>query len=205
MAVLGLADLDRANAECWYELCGSHLARALGVSDRFPRSRKIFRVSLDFYPYLLERVNLPRMAGRAVLEVALGHGTLGQKIVEAGAHYLGLDVSAGPERMMRHRLRLRRLSGVCVRGSILKLPLTGACVDDVVSSGWFHHTGNLTATHRRDLSDPAARWFRCHHALQPVLSSTVSSVAGVDLVGRPPRCRPPGPPDAHRRRATPCL
>ena len=78
-----------------------------------------------------------------MLEVGLGYGTLGQKIVEAGADYFALDIADAPVRMMRHRLRLQGLVGSYARGSALNLPLASASVDYVISIGCLHHSGNV--------------------------------------------------------------
>ncbi len=57
------SDIDASNAEFWSELCGSSLARAIGVNDASAESLARFdRAYLDLYPYL-ERY-LP-VAGRA--------------------------------------------------------------------------------------------------------------------------------------------
>ncbi len=144
---------NQANAEFWSELCGSTFARSLGITDHSMSSLERFdRAYLDFYPYLLRYVNLDRLAGRRVLEIGLGYGTLGQKIAEAGAEYFGLDIAELPVRMMRHRLRLRGLPGSCARGNALSLPLASSSVDSVIAIGCLHHTGNiqlgLDETHR---------------------------------------------------------
>ncbi len=135
---------DEANVEFWNELCGSNLARSLGITDHSRGSLERFdRAYLTFYPYLLRHVNPERLANHRVLEVGLGYGTLGQKIAEAGAHYLGFDIADAPVRMMRHRLRLHGLPGSCARGSALSLPLASGSVDYVISIGCLHHTGNV--------------------------------------------------------------
>src|SRR5829696_8405598 len=95
------ADFDRANAEFWDELCGSTFAHALGITDHSLDSLARFdQAYLAFYPYLLRRVGLDEMAGKKVLEVGLGYGSLSQKIAEVAADYTGLDVAAGPVRMV---------------------------------------------------------------------------------------------------------
>jgi SAM-dependent methyltransferase len=139
-----MAITDQANVEFWNELCGTTFARCLGITDHSKTSLERFdRAYLDFYPYLLRHVNLDRVANRRVLEIGLGYGTLGQKIVEAGADYLGVDIAEVPVRMMHHRLRLSRLPGSCVHGSALSLPLASSSVDFVISIGCLHHTGNI--------------------------------------------------------------
>ncbi|MCZ7562520.1 MAG: class I SAM-dependent methyltransferase [Burkholderiales bacterium] len=136
--------LDRANAEFWNELCGTTFARHLGIRDHSPESlRRFDQAYLELYPYLLERVPLSTMAGKRVLEVGLGYGTLGQKIVEAGAIYTGLDIARGPVAMLNNRLRLQGLPGDAMQGSMLGCPLADESVDVVVSIGCFHHTGSV--------------------------------------------------------------
>lgn len=138
------SDVDRANAEFWNELCGTTLARSLGVSDSSAASlRRFDDAYLALYPYLLDHVQPARMAGQRVLEVGLGYGTLGQKIAESGAHYVGLDLALGPVAMMNHRLGIHHLRGQAIRGSILDCPLGSGSVDHVVAIGCFHHTGNV--------------------------------------------------------------
>jgi len=136
--------LDRANAEFWNELCGTSFARHLGIRDHSSESlRRFDEAYLDLYPYLLDRVPASTMAGKRVLEIGLGYGTLGQKLVEAGADYTGLDIARGPVAMMNNRLRLQGLRGHAMQGSMLDCSLADESVDVVVSIGCFHHTGSI--------------------------------------------------------------
>lgn len=138
------SNVDTANAEFWNELCGSGLAKVLGIGDHTPESLRQFDDAyLRIYPYLLPLVGPERMANRRVLEIGLGYGTLGQKLVEAGADYSGLDISPGPVAMMNHRLRQANLPGQAVRGSALDIPFPQATFDFVVSIGCLHHTGDV--------------------------------------------------------------
>jgi len=138
------AAIDRANKEFWNEICGSAFARQLGITDHSRESLERFdRAYLDFYPYLLHYVRTSEMSGRKVMEVGIGYGTLGQKIVEAGAEYLGLDIAAQPVRMMKHRLRLAGLQGDAAQGNILDCPVSSQSLDWVVSIGCYHHTGDI--------------------------------------------------------------
>ena len=58
------AQVDVNNASFWSELCGTRLAREVGVTDASPESLARFdRAYMDFYPYL-ERY-LPWQVGRA--------------------------------------------------------------------------------------------------------------------------------------------
>lgn len=136
--------LDEANARFWDELCGSNLARQLGIRDRAPESLHRFdEAYFAMYPYLLPLVRPERLAGRRVLEVGLGYGSLGQKLAAAAGSYTGLDIAAGPVEMMSHRLRLAGLPGRAVQGSALEMPFPDGHFDAVVAIGCFHHTGNL--------------------------------------------------------------
>jgi len=135
---------EQANEEFWNELCGSNLAQMLGITDRTMSSLERFDGAyLEYYPYLLTHVKLATLANRRIVEIGLGYGTLGQKIAEACANYLGLDLAEAPVRMMQHRLHLHGLAGSCVRGSALNLPFASESVDGVISIGCLHHTGNV--------------------------------------------------------------
>lgn len=136
--------IDAANAAFWDELCGSSLARELGITDRSAAALERFdRAYLDLYPYLLRHVPVDTMRGQAVLEIGLGYGTLSQRLAQVGAAYSGLDISRGPVDMVNHRLHMAGLPGAAIQGSMLDCPLPDASVDCVVSIGCFHHTGNL--------------------------------------------------------------
>jgi len=137
------AQTDLANAEFWNELCGTSLARHLGISSHEPESlRRFDDFYLKLYPYLLDRVPVRRMSGQRVLEIGLGYGTLGQQIAASGADYTGLDIADGPVRMMNHRLRMLGHSGGAQQGNMLDCPLPDASMQSVVSIGCFHHTGD---------------------------------------------------------------
>ena len=139
-----ITGVDQANAAFWDELCGSSLARSLGVSDRTAASLARFDGGyLDLYPYLLNGVPVHALRGRDVLEVGLGYGTLGQKLIEAGAKYTGLDIARGPVDMMNHRQQMMGMEPSSVRGSMLECPFPDEAFDAVVSIGCFHHTGDV--------------------------------------------------------------
>jgi SAM-dependent methyltransferase len=138
------ADIDAANATFWNNLCGSHLAQMLGVTDDSPASLKRYDDwFFGFYPYLLDHVPTHSFAGKRVLEIGLGYGTLSQKIAESGADYLGMDIATGPMAMVGRRLEQNGLSGTTVQRSFLDNGLEDASFDAVVAIGCFHHTGDL--------------------------------------------------------------
>jgi SAM-dependent methyltransferase len=145
-AVAVQPDLDTANADFWDELCGTNLARELGLSDASPASLERFdRAYFDLYPYLAGYLRAPETAGRRVLEVGLGYGTVAELLARAGADYHGLDIAGGPVAMAR--ARLERVAGArpegVQQGSALELPFPDASFDRVVSIGCLHHTGDL--------------------------------------------------------------
>lgn len=140
------SDIDSANAEFWNNLCGTWIAKSLGVTDDSPESlRKFDDWYMGYYPYLTTHVPLHEFSGLTVVEVGLGYGTLSQKIAEAGADYLGMDIAAGPVGMVRHRLAQAGLSGGAVQRSFFDNQLADNSVDRVVAIGCFHHTGNVQA------------------------------------------------------------
>jgi SAM-dependent methyltransferase len=138
--------IDAGNARFWDELCGSSLARQLGIADASPESlRRFDDAYMSHYPYLEGYLDHP-LDGADVLEIGLGYGTLSSQLMARGADYNGLDIAAGPVEMVRHRWRTtgrgdaeRRIQ----QGSALDLPFPDARFDYVFTIGCLHHTGNL--------------------------------------------------------------
>jgi ubiquinone/menaquinone biosynthesis C-methylase UbiE len=136
--------LDEANARFWDELCGTGLAQMLGIRDHTSESLQRFDDAyFGMYPYLLPTVRPEEMAGKSVLEIGLGYGSLSQKLAEARADYTGMDIADGPVRMVNHRLRMAGLPGKAIRGNALAMPFPDESLDFLVSIGCFHHTGNV--------------------------------------------------------------
>jgi ubiquinone/menaquinone biosynthesis C-methylase UbiE len=144
-------EIDRANEAFWDELCGSKFARENGVTDSSPESIARFDSAyLDFYPYLTSYIP-DDVAGKRVLEIGLGYGTMGQQIAERGADYNGLDIALGPVAMMRERLRrvgLDDAEGRVTQGSALEIPHPDESFDHVISIGCLHVTGDFAAAIR---------------------------------------------------------
>lgn len=137
-------DISDRNSEFWDELCGTGLAKFLGINDSSVGSLKKFDDwYFDFYPYLFDHIPFDSMAGKDVLEVGLGYGTVSQKLAEANANYTGLDIAAGPVSMVNHRLSQAGLSGRAIAGSILEPPFDANSFDCVIAIGCLHHTGDL--------------------------------------------------------------
>ena len=179
-AVAVQPDIDDANAGFWNELCGTNLARELGLTDASPASLERFdRAYLDLYPYLAGYLRAPEMAGRHVLEVGLGYGTVAELLARAGADYHGVDIASGPVAMAR--ARLERVPGArpdqVQQGSALELPFPEASFDRVVSIGCLHHTGDLGRAVSRGAPRAAAGRRAAADGLQPPLGAARAPVA----------------------------
>jgi SAM-dependent methyltransferase len=138
--------IDEENRAFWNELCGSGLARSLGITKITTESLARFDDAyMRSYPYLERYLDDLQVEGRDVLEVGLGYGTVGQILAERGAGYHGADIAAGPVAVMRDRLRWsgRPDDAAVVQASALELPWQEATFDLVVSIGCLHHTGDL--------------------------------------------------------------
>ena len=137
-------EISSKNAAFWNELCGSQLARVLGITDHSIGSlNKFDQTYLDLYPYLMPLINCDLLRNEKVLEVGLGYGTVGQQIAASGAHYHGLDIAQGPVDMMNHRFKMTGVSDAkAVCGSMIECPFDSEHFDCVVSIGCFHHTGD---------------------------------------------------------------
>lgn len=139
------ATTDTNNAIFWNEPCGSIAARALGVTDASQASLARYDAwYFAFYPYLDRHIPFHALAGKRVLEVGLGYGTVSQRLAQAGADYYALDVAEGPVTMVRHRLRQLGIGGTVQQGSILECPWPDSFFDHVVAIGCYHHTGNIS-------------------------------------------------------------
>jgi SAM-dependent methyltransferase len=146
MAEVRQSETDVRNAAFWNELCGSGLARSLGITDRTPESlRKFDEAYLAIYPYLSSYVTEQDLKGKRLLEIGLGYGTLGEIIAQRGCQYHGLDIAQGPVEMMRYRLALlgQEAGGRVQKGSALDIPYPEGTFDYVYSIGCLHHTGDL--------------------------------------------------------------
>ena len=114
------SEISKKNSGFWDELCGSSLAKTLGVVDSSLASLKRFDDwYFDFYPYLFSHIPFGQLLGKDVLEIGLGYGTVSQRLAESGVNYTGLDIAAGPVAMVNHRLKQNNLPGVALQGSVL--------------------------------------------------------------------------------------
>jgi SAM-dependent methyltransferase len=141
--------IDEENAAFWDELCGSSLARSIGVTDTSPESLGRFdHAFLAFYPYLSRHLKPVIQRRGRTLEIGLGYGTVSSYLARAGDYY-GLDIADGPVQIVRERLgrlgELRASEKVLV-GSALQIPWSDGYFGAVVSIGCLHHTGNMAGS-----------------------------------------------------------
>jgi SAM-dependent methyltransferase len=139
-------DLDRRNEEFWDELCGTAFATERGLVGRDQATLLAFdQAYFEFYPYLLSYVDRFALEGTRVLEVGLGYGSLGEALVRRGADYHGLDIAAGPVRMMQHRMAMLGHGNPdqVRQGSVLAIPWADKTFEFVYAIGVLHHTGDL--------------------------------------------------------------
>lgn len=135
---------DTNNKAFWNELCGTQLAKQLGVVDASVDSlAKFDNFYLDYYPYLKNYLMLDEIKNKKVLEVGLGYGTVSQQLALSGAHYYGLDIAEKVVAMASHRLTQHQLEGDVRMGSMLECPFPDNYFDYVISIGCFHHTGDM--------------------------------------------------------------
>jgi len=152
-----MKDVSKSNSLFWNELCGTQMARQLGIHDDSSESlAKFDRWYFQYYPYLDKYIQFSQCEGRDVLEVGLGYGSVSQRLAESGCRYHGLDIAKGPVSMVRHRLKQSGFLGSVIQGSILDPPFPDGSFDIIVAIGCLHHTGNLPLAIQR-----------CHELLRP--------------------------------------
>lgn len=144
---------QQANMAFWNQWCQSYVSGDVVLSEITPASLARYdRAYMRYYPYLLRRIRPEEMAGKRVLEIGVGFGALGQKIAEAGADYLGMDIAPNQVELMNYRMQMCGLNGRAIEGDLLKCDLPSESFDFVVSVGCFHHTGDIARcvdqTHR---------------------------------------------------------
>lgn len=138
--------LSEANAEFWDEVCGSNLAKSLGVHDSQPQSLKRFDDwYFAFYPYLCDCLDRVVERPGSVLEIGLGYGSVGTFLLSRGMTYAGVDIASGPVDLMNLRASHLGLSEpVAFLGDALALEMFEQDIfDSVIAIGSLHHTGDF--------------------------------------------------------------
>ena len=137
-------ETSKANISFWNELCGSQLAKSIGIKDSSKKSLKKFDDwYFKFYPYLDKHIQFSSLNNKDVLEIGLGYGTVSEKIASSGGKYKGLDIAEGPVKMVNHRLKQNNLKGKAFQCSILDHELNDNSFDTIIAIGCLHHTGDL--------------------------------------------------------------
>jgi len=132
------------NASFWDELCGTNLARQLGIDDKSPASlRRFDEWFFNFYPYLISFIDHSIDGSKSVLEVGLGYGSVASYIAQSHYQYTGLDIAQGPVSMCQFRLQMDGLAGEALVGDALDAPFADDYFDAVVAIGSLHHTGHF--------------------------------------------------------------
>src|SRR3954447_20804465 len=124
--------VSEANASYWDELCGSYLARQLGIVDNTPGELARFdRAYFAFYPYLTEY--LAALPEGKTLEIGVGYGTVA-RLLAARVDYHAVDIAAGPIGMARDALASQgKNPSAAQQASALALPFEGETFDAVVA------------------------------------------------------------------------
>lgn len=140
-------NLNKLNSEYWEELCGTNIARKLGVSDSSPESLARFDSwFFNFYPYLDTHLEPVVGLNGPVLEVGLGYGSVATRLMAKGVDYRGLDIARSPVDMANHRALILGHEKVADVGSVLHMTsVADHHFAGTVAIGSLHHTGNFRA------------------------------------------------------------
>ena len=136
-------EIDKRNARFWEELCGTNLARSMGIVKITPNNlRRFDDAYMAYYPYLRKYFAAHRLSGKRVLDIGVGYGTLGQRLVVAGSKFYGIDIAEEPVKTMQYRLRMleKTHEALSLVASGLHLPFSDASFDYVFAMGVIHHT-----------------------------------------------------------------
>jgi ubiquinone/menaquinone biosynthesis C-methylase UbiE len=139
-------DTNNLNSRFWDELCGTNIARVLGVNDDSAESLGLFdKWFFDFYPYLQSHLAPIVANGGRVIEVGLGYGSVATFLMSQKLDYTGLDIASGPVEMANLRAsRLSLKNDVAVLGNVLDLSsFKSGEFDTAVAIGSLHHTGDF--------------------------------------------------------------
>ncbi len=138
--------IDAQNQEFWDEVCGSGLARSLGIAQITPESVAQFDAAYRATTRTSSAIwTTCRWRGATCSRSASG-SERSPVLAERGARYRGVDIAAGPVAMMQDRLRWlgQPDDRPAVEASALALPWEDEAFDVVVSIGCLHHTGDLS-------------------------------------------------------------
>jgi SAM-dependent methyltransferase len=116
-------------------------------TDYEPGTREFFRAVEEhryrLEPHIREMAGFGETKGKRVLEIGCGLGTDGAQFAQAGANYVGMDLSAVG--LAKRNLQQRELPANCLVSDAEALPFADGSFDIVYSHGVLHHTPNLPA------------------------------------------------------------
>ncbi|MDQ3141209.1 MAG: class I SAM-dependent methyltransferase [Bacteroidota bacterium] len=138
--------ISHHNKSFWNELCGTNFAKELGITKIDAESLQQFdQAFFKLYPYLKPYLDSLDLESKKVVEIGLGFGTVAQYLVEKKAFYTGVDISPGPVEMANYRIHNTGLTHTskAIVASALQLPFNTGTMDQIVSIGCLHHTGDL--------------------------------------------------------------
>jgi ubiquinone/menaquinone biosynthesis C-methylase UbiE len=123
--------------------CGSKFAGEEPGTLAFFRAVEEHRYAAE--PHIREMASFAEAAGKRVLEIGCGLGTDGAQFAQAGAEYVGMDLSAASVTLASANLRLRNLPAGWLVSDAESLPFADNTFDLVYSNGVLHHTPDLPA------------------------------------------------------------
>ncbi len=141
-----MSEVSINNSKFWDEMCGSTLAKAMGIKDYSKTELKRYDdFYFGFYPYLKAYFDPNLLKQSSVVEFGLGYGTLSQFLASHAKDYTGVDIAAGPVNIVNLRINQEGLEtkARAKQGSALEMPFADSSMDLLVAVGCFHHTGNF--------------------------------------------------------------
>lgn len=140
-------EISKKNTVFWNEMCGSTLAKKLGVKNFSSQELKKFDDDyFKVYCYLLKYFPENDLINSKVAEFGLGYGSLSQFLAANSKTYTGVDIAEGPVSIVNDRISHHNLESKAsaIQGSALNMPFEDGSLDLLVSIGCFHHTGNFS-------------------------------------------------------------
>jgi ubiquinone/menaquinone biosynthesis C-methylase UbiE len=138
------SELKKAVQSFWNARpCGSKFADQQFGSPEFFQAIERHRYTLE--PHTAEMAAFEQARGKRVLEIGCGLGTDGARFAQAGADYIGLDLSPVSLHWARENVQQRHLPARWLLADAESLPFPDATFDLVYSSGVLHHTPDFAA------------------------------------------------------------
>jgi SAM-dependent methyltransferase len=117
--------------------CGHETSEA---ADRLTYFLEIERRRYESAPWIRDAACFARFRGQCVLEIGCGMGTDGAQFAQAGAEYVGVDLTESAVVLARENFARRGLEGEFLAVDAERLPFPAGSFDHVYSFGVIHHT-----------------------------------------------------------------